>query len=289
MLHILVDGAYCLSCGADKKIKLWNPYRSLLLKTYGGHGSEVLDARGSCDSSQIVSGAADKTVILWDVATGQPLRRLRGHASHVTCVQFNEESTVAISGSRDNTVMCWDMKSRSNEPVQVLREAKDCITSLQVSDEEILTGSLDCKIRRYDIRKGEIVEDFVGDPVTCVNFTRDGQCALVSTTNNLIRLFDKTTGELLNEFVGHKTDDLYIESGVGNNDNHVVSGSVDGSVWWWDLIQAKVTSKLLHDSKRPVHSISIHPLQSYLMSASGATIKLWGKPDEGTEEVVEAS
>lgn len=70
--------------------------------------------------SHIISGAVDKTVILWDVATGQPLRRLRGHASQVTCVKFNEESTVALSGSHDNTVMCWDIKSRSNEPVQVI-------------------------------------------------------------------------------------------------------------------------------------------------------------------------
>lgn len=90
-------------------------------------------------------------------------------------------------------------------------------------------------------------------------------------------------------FVGHKTDDLYIESGVDSSDNHVISGSVDGSVWWWDLVQAKVTCKLLHDSKRPVNSISIHPIQPYLLSASGATIKLWGKPDEDTVEVEEAS
>lgn len=79
----------------------------------------MLDAAGSCDSSQIVSCSSDKSVIVWDVSTGQPLRRLRGHASTVTCVKFNEESTVAVSGSLDNTVMCWDVKSRKNEPIQV--------------------------------------------------------------------------------------------------------------------------------------------------------------------------
>jgi len=33
-----------LSCGSDKKIKLWNPVSGLLLKTYGGHADEVTDA-----------------------------------------------------------------------------------------------------------------------------------------------------------------------------------------------------------------------------------------------------
>lgn len=157
-----MDGEYCLSCGSDKKLKLWNPYRSLLLKTYGGHGNEVLDAVGSCDSSQIVSCSADKSVILWDVSTAQPTRRLRGHAATVSCVKYNEESTIVVSGSLDNTVMCWDVKSRSQNPIQTLKEAKDCITSIQVTDHEILTGSVDCSVRRYDLRNGSCESDFVG-------------------------------------------------------------------------------------------------------------------------------
>lgn len=161
-LFFVVDGSYCLTCGSDKKIKLWNPYRSLLLKTYGGHGNEVLDVSGSCDSSHIISCSSDKSVILWDVSTGQPIRRLRGHASTVTCIKFNEESSIAISGSLDNTVMIWDLKSRRNEPVQVLNEAKDCITSVQVSNHEILSGSVDCSFRRYDVRNGGMQADFIG-------------------------------------------------------------------------------------------------------------------------------
>lgn len=41
-----VDGNYCLTCGSDKTLKLWNPLRGTLLRTYSGHGYEVLDAAG---------------------------------------------------------------------------------------------------------------------------------------------------------------------------------------------------------------------------------------------------
>lgn len=82
-----VDGSYALTCGSDKKLKLWNPLSGLLLKTYGGHGDEVTDAAGSCDSCHIVSGSLDKSIIYWDVTTGQPLRRLRSHAGGVNCVK----------------------------------------------------------------------------------------------------------------------------------------------------------------------------------------------------------
>lgn len=83
----VVDGSYCITCGSDRKVKLWNPHRAVTLKTYGGHGDEVMDAYASCDSSQIVSCGLDKSVILWDVSTGTPLRRFRGHAGPVTTVR----------------------------------------------------------------------------------------------------------------------------------------------------------------------------------------------------------
>ena len=46
-------------------------------------------------------------------------------------------------------------------------EAKDSVTSIQVSDSEILTGSADCCLRRYDLRKGKMHCDFVGSKFTC--------------------------------------------------------------------------------------------------------------------------
>ena len=78
-----VDGTYCLTCGSDKTVKLWNPHRVVQLKEYAGHGYEVLDAQSSGDNSQICSGGMDKTVMLFDVATGKSLRKYRGHAG--TC------------------------------------------------------------------------------------------------------------------------------------------------------------------------------------------------------------
>ena len=48
-----VDGNYAITSGSDKSVKLWNPNRKMILKTYAGHGYEVLDARGSCDNGQV--------------------------------------------------------------------------------------------------------------------------------------------------------------------------------------------------------------------------------------------
>ncbi|XP_005003121.2 WD repeat domain-containing protein 83 isoform X1 [Cavia porcellus] len=196
-----VDGNYCLTCGSDKTLKLWNPLRGTLLRTYSGHGYEVLDAAGSFDNSSLCSGGGDKAVVLWDVASGQVVRKFRGHAGKVNTVQFNEEATVILSGSIDSSIRCWDCRSRRPEPVQTLDEARDGVSSVKVSDHEVLSGSVDGRVRRYDLRMGQLFSDYVGSPITCTCFSRDGQCTLISSLDSTLRLLDKDTGELLGECV----------------------------------------------------------------------------------------
>lgn len=65
------DGQYCITCGSDRSMKLWNPRKSnLLLQSFYGHNNEVLDADCSEDSSKVCSAGHDRYVIWWEVSTG---------------------------------------------------------------------------------------------------------------------------------------------------------------------------------------------------------------------------
>ena len=63
----------------------------------------------------------------------------------------------------------------------------------------VISSSIDGKVRNYDLRMGQLRVECISQPVTSVSFTKDGQCVLVSTLDNTIRLLDKDSGELLNE------------------------------------------------------------------------------------------
>lgn len=258
-------------------MKLWNPNTGVLLKTYAGHGNEVTDAAGSCESSHLVSASLDKSVIYWDVSTGLPVRRLRGHAGGINCVRFNEDSSVAVSGARDNSVMCWDIRTRKLDAIQTMRDAKDCITSLIVTDHKIISGSLDGTIRYYDIRAGELCEQTIGRPITYIVQTKDGQCILAACSDNRLRLVDSDSGQILSEYHGHKTDDYQIECGILKDDSHVISGSAQGSAIIWDLVEGNVTGKL-NMGYDVVHSLTTHPNKNELIFAQKREIQIWGAP-----------
>ena len=139
-----------------------------LVQSYSGvHGYEVLSISVSNDNARFISGGGDKTVFLWDVATAQTVRRFGGapgsHAGKVECTSFGGDGdNVVISGSYDSSVRFWDTKSQNNRPIMVLDDAKDSVSSLAVAEHQIFTGSIDGRLRKYDLRAGMMSVDVVG-------------------------------------------------------------------------------------------------------------------------------
>ncbi len=57
----------------------------------------------------------------------------------------------------------WDVRARDcNIPMQTMDEATDSVLSVCVSDSEVVSGSADNRVRRYDLRAGKLHVDFVG-------------------------------------------------------------------------------------------------------------------------------
>ncbi|KAL7089859.1 hypothetical protein ACP275_12G003400 [Erythranthe tilingii] len=146
------NGEYCLSCGKDRTIRLWNPHRGLHIKTYKSHGREVRDVHVTPDNSKLSSCGGDRQVFYWDVATGRVIRKFRGHDSEVNAVKFNEYASVVVSAGYDRSVRAWDCRSHSTEPIQIIDNFLDSVMSVCLTKTEIIAGSVDGTVRTFDIR-----------------------------------------------------------------------------------------------------------------------------------------
>lgn len=159
-----------LTGSSDRSIHLYNPLKSSptvpksgLIQTYSAHGYSVLDLAVTIDNARFASVGGDKQVFLWDVSTARTLRRWSGHFGQVNCVDFGGEGdSVVVSGSFDATVRLWDCKAGSTKPIQVLEEAGDSVSSVHVVGCEIVTGSVDGRVRVYDLRMGMVFADMIG-------------------------------------------------------------------------------------------------------------------------------
>jgi mitogen-activated protein kinase organizer 1 len=76
------------------------------------------------------------------------------------------------TGGFDTSVKLWDAKSNSSKPLMSLSEAKDGISCIEVVGEEIFAGSVDGRVRVYDIRMGRVSVDVMGRKFKNDNYTR---------------------------------------------------------------------------------------------------------------------
>lgn len=77
---------------------------------------------------------------------------------------------------------------------------------------------------------------------------------------------------------------MTIESGIITTDDYVLSGSISGQLYIWDLINANVVKKLTHTPGKVLNSIAIHPKKNVILTSSVNNIKVWGPEDLMIEE-----
>ena len=163
--------------------------------------------------------------------------------------------SLVVSGGFDTTVRLWDTKSGSFKPIQVLSEARDAVTSLVVRGPEIIAGSVDGRVRTYDVRMGRCTTDVISASVTSLSLTRDGRAVLVGTLDSKLRLMDRDNGTCLRAYSdpGWKNEELRVQALLGGKEKYVVAGDEmvgetaangQGRIWAWDLVTGRLVAKV---------------------------------------------
>lgn len=263
-------GTYVLTGSSDRQIHLSRTEPSKKdaatpttttqpIQKYTSHGYAVLSIAVSDDNNTFASSSADRSgPFIWDIHTADStLRRLGSnspspHTSRINSVAYSANSTVLVSGSDDRSVRLWDLKSRDARPLQILEEARDGISSVTVDEarSQILSGSVDGRVRSYDVRMGKCVTDVQPGAVTNLSLSRDGRTLLVGCLDGKLRLMDRENGDCLRTFPsgkdegdrdGYVNETLRLQSCLGGDGALALSGSEsDGKVRGWDVVTGKV-------------------------------------------------
>jgi mitogen-activated protein kinase organizer 1 len=223
----------------------------------------VLSLAVAGDNARFASAGGDRAVFLWDVATAQTLRRFSGNGVHGHSGRINSvalagaDDALVVSAGFDCTVRVWDTKSGGSgggRPVQVLSEARDSVSAVVVRGPEIVAGSVDGRVRSYDVRMGRLITDVMGASVASLSLTRDGKALLVGSLDSKVRLMDRENGTCLKAYAdpAWRNEELRVQSVLGGKEKFVVAGdemtaSPDanhGRVWAWDLLTGRLAAQV---------------------------------------------
>ena len=308
-------GEYLMTAGADRRPKLYNASTAQLITTYSGvaldksssstgtkstgHSREISTMDICDDNSRFITAGQDNFVALWDTGSGRVISKFPGHYQRINSICFDKMAggSLFASGSFDTTVRLWDARVPSDRPAigtwkhqqqqqqqkqsrcaQTMKEAKDSVSCVQFSHGgscELMASSVDGAVRRYDLRQQLLLTETLSVPVTCAAYSNDMNCILCSCLDNTLRLIDRETGDILNEYQGHVNSQYRLECLFSADDSRVIAGSEEGSILVWDMVDGNV---ILNEQKhtKAVMSLSYHPTVDRLASSSSdGSVIIW--------------
>mmetsp|Transcript_32995 Transcript_32995/g.79819 ORF Transcript_32995/g.79819 Transcript_32995/m.79819 type:complete len:394 (+) Transcript_32995:130-1311(+) len=230
------------------------PPSALPMQTYADGHLHPIHSVATNSSSTVLLSASDKTLLATDLVTAQTRQKWWGHVArieYVACLGGGEDSNgdgssgeeIYATASYDSTVRLWDARSRSKEPLMVLDQAKDavtCIASGKESEAQIITSSVDGKIRTYDLRTAQLITEDIVHPITSFSISNDGASIAATCLDGIIRVWGlgddisvrmnsrKKIFQKLHS--SHKSNNYKVECAFTSNNEYLVSGSECGAV-----------------------------------------------------------
>ncbi|ORY70610.1 WD40-repeat-containing domain protein [Leucosporidium creatinivorum] len=164
------------------------------IHTWSGHTKAISKIQLFPGSGHLIlSGSMDTRVKLWDVYNeGKCLRTFMGHSKAVHDVAFDSTGAQFLSSAFDRQMKLWDTETGACKQAFSNGKIPYCIKFNPNNENVFLAGMSDKKIIQYDMRSGEIVQEYdqhLG-PVNTITFVDENRRFLTSSDDKTMRLWD---------------------------------------------------------------------------------------------------
>jgi len=207
----------------DGLVIKFNLQESKVETQYKGHSQLVNVVR--CSETELFSVSQDCSFKRWDLEKGEC-------AAHY---EFSDPiSDFAVSGKKA-FLASWDTMIRvldleSNEVISSITAGTQPLKCITLEDNAVYVGGCDSIARKWDLETNEQVE-FKGHKSWVLGLKVLGDYLFTNSEDKTICVWDKNTGNCVDEFIGHQDGVTFLEF----SNRMVYSGSYDHSIRSWDL------------------------------------------------------
>jgi WD40 repeat protein/uncharacterized caspase-like protein len=277
-IAISSDGGFLASGGLDNTLGIWN-LESGEFKNFLGnwwnkpHSKPVQSIAFSPNSRILASGSDDATVRIWawNTNTGKYWCKPFEHRDAVYSVSISPDNQTVVSGSADKTIRIWSLQTK--ECVRVLTRHQGPVKSVILSPDgqKMVSASADRTIRIWDANTWTLL-DTLPEPMSSMSsidsltFSNSGGILAIGYTDEMIRLIDFYTGQLLYDLPGSTV--------AISPDEKLLAISFNKEIRIYELNEFRLLCSIKTRADF-VKCLSFAPNGKILISGNGSLIKIW--------------
>jgi len=202
----------------------------------------------SWGQSFLVSGGENGEVQIWDMERRRLISTCKEHTSRVTGLEIFDGDEACLSSSRDRTFAVWDVRRGSRLSAHSQRMGAINGIALSRDQVQVVTTGQDKRVSFWDLREPQplqVIPDAHAGEGTCVCISPDGKLVASGGADQVVRLWEFSSGRLLTEVIGHSSSITSIQMSFDNQT--IISSGADGTVVIWKLHRPELEEVAQHN------------------------------------------
>uniref|UniRef100_A0A4W3HZB3 ATG16 autophagy related 16-like 1 (S. cerevisiae) n=1 Tax=Callorhinchus milii TaxID=7868 RepID=A0A4W3HZB3_CALMI len=266
--------------GTDRKVKLWEVSlgKCELKGSLTGSNAGITSLEFDSTGAYLLAASNDFASRIWTVDDSRLRHTLTGHSGKVLSAKFLLDNARIVSGSHDRTLKLWDLSRKIC--IKTVFAGSSC-NDIVCTDQCVMSGHFDKKIRFWDIRTESIVREMeLQGRVTSLDLSPERSELLTCSRDDLLKIIDLRTNVIRQTFStqGFKCGSDWTRVTFSPDGKFVAAGSSDGVLYIWNVESGKVERSLGKHHSSSINAVAWSPSGEFVISADkGNRAVLWSE------------
>jgi len=225
------DGRILASAGHDGRVILWDPGMTEPICVLDQNCHAVTELAWSQDGTRLATSGFSAQVRLYDIPTRKLVGELQGPCNDLRALSFSPDGQSLAAGGRNGKMRIWHLRGGQGPEEYTAHQGRIRALAFSPNGRLLASSGEDGKVHiwSFDSRSGR---DLPRRPAKIFSLAFFGPNELAAGgSDNLIRLWDLSTGQEVGQLAGHQGSVMSLDS----NGQILVSGSYDTVVRIWTI------------------------------------------------------